>query len=841
MRIVNPLSSSVFSGKPCVSLAYNYGMTETKTDIIRVVLNTPAKSGLFDYTVPAEQGVPIRPGQMVIVPFNRGIHQAVVWQTGVTPEVKKLRPILELTDPEPVLTPAQLQLAAKISEQTVSPIHECVNLLLTDKIRRVSAPVYKLTGRDVSFQAVISPSADTCSADAVLSVLTEKEEGLSEKELDRIFGKNNWKAPMRLLTDSGAVRKTLSVETSGPAAMTRVFAVLCPGQTLSEEQRLGKTPETDRRRRAVLEHLAARGGRMSRSELMSETGAVSGDMARLQKAGLITLELSEVWRNHQHYMQEKPEPPLQLTDEQQAAYERITAGLSPDGPKAPVLLHGVTGSGKTEVYLRCAADAIRLGKQVLLLLPEIALTPQILSRFERRFPGQTGVYHSSLSAGERYDTWRRGRSGEFRVIIGPRSALSVPLPELGLIIVDECHEDAYFQTGDRPYFSAVRAAADYAAITGSQLVLGSATPTTAQMFKAEKSGWNVITLKNRATGVLPPRVMLADMRAELKNGNSEIFSRALVREIGKTLNMKKQAILFLNRRGTASYTFCHSCGQAVKCPNCDIPYTWHASRGRLECHYCGSVMKMPETCPVCGSTEIRQFGAGVELVEELIAEKFPAAKVIRIDADTAEGAGKHEKLLSCFVRHEADILVGTQMIAKGLDFPDVRLVGILLADIGVNFHDYRADEHTFQMLTQVAGRAGRSSEQGLAILQTFQPERYSIRAAVSGDYERFYQNDLSYRRMLGYPPFSRMVRLEVRDPDPERAGERTRALASRLRAKIREMKLKVRLIGPAPCFFPKLSGRYRWHIILRGPDPVKPVRALDLPGVRVEVDPPSLL
>ncbi len=814
-------------------------MTETEFETIRVVVNSPAKSGLFDYAVPAELEGQIRPGQMVIVPFNRSIHQAVVWETGVTAEVKKLLPVRELTDPEPVLTPAQLQLAAKISEQTLAPIHECVNLFLTDKIRRISDPVYRLTGRSIAFQTVIDPAEDPGSGDAILSLLTEQQGEISGKELDRIFGKNNWKAPMRQLIAAGIVKKKLTVDSSGPGVKTCPTAALCPDVPESGTQKLSRIAETDRRRHAILEYLAAHGGEVFRSELAEETGAKPDDLAYLAKSGWITLQSREVWRDHQHYMQEKPESPLTLTDEQQTAYEAITAGLRKPSP--PVLLHGVTGSGKTEIYLRAAADAIALGKQVLMLLPEIALTPQILARFERRFPGQTGVYHSALSTGERYDTWRRGRSGEFRVIIGPRSALAVPLPDLGLIIADECHEDAYYQTGERPYFSAVRAAADYAEITGSQLVLGSATPTTAQMFKAEKSGWNIITLKNRATGVLPPRVLLADMRSELKNGNSEIFSRALVREIRKTLDMNKQAILFLNRRGTAAYTFCHSCGQPVKCPNCDIPYTWHASRGRLECHYCGSVMKMPETCPVCGSTEIRQFGAGVELAEQLIAEKFPAARVIRMDADTAEGSGRHEKLLSCFARHDADILVGTQMVAKGLDFPDVRLVGILLADVGVNFHDYRVDEHTFQMLTQVAGRAGRASEQGLAILQTFQPERYSIRAAVSGDYERFYQNDLSYRRMLGYPPFSRMVRLEIRDADPGRAENRIRGLASLVRSKIREMKLKVRLIGPAPCFFPKLKGQYRWHIILRGPDPVRAVRALDLPGVRIEVDPPSLL
>lgn len=817
-------------------------MTEIKAEVIRVVLNTPAKSGLFDYTVPAELAGRIRPGQMAVVPFNHGVHQAVVWETGVTPEVRKLLPIQELADEEPVLTPAQLRLAALTAERSLAPIHECVNLLLTDKVRRISDPVYRLTGTAVPFQAgLVQGEGGPVSGDMILALFAEKQGELTEKDLDRAFGKNVWKSKLRSLTESGTVRKSFQIGNAGPAPKMRLTAALGKDLPDAVESRFSRSPAADTRRRGAVLYLERHGGEVFRTELITENKLTQDDLAWLEKHGWITLQSREVWRDHQHYMQETPEQPMELTAEQAAACECIIAGLHAAETPVPLLLHGVTGSGKTEVYLRAAAETIRMGKQVLVLVPEIALTPQILARFERRFPGQTGVYHSALNEGERYDTWRRGRSGEFRVIVGPRSALSVPLPDLGLIIVDECHEDAYYQTNERPYFSAVRAAADYAEITHSQLVLGSATPTTAQMFKAQRSGWQIVTLKKRATGVQPPRVLLADMRAELKNGNSEIFSRTLIREIGKTLEMGKQAILFLNRRGTASYTFCHSCGEALKCPNCDIPYTWHASRQRLECHYCGSTRELPEHCPECGSTEIHQFGAGVELVEELIAKRFPAAGVIRLDADTAEGVGSHEKLLSRFAQHQADILVGTQMVAKGLDFPDVRLVGILLADVGANFHDYRVDEHSFQMLTQVAGRAGRASEQGLAILQTFQPERYSIQAAVTGNYERFYENDLAYRRLLAYPPFSRMVRLEIREADPDRARQRAYAMAVFLRERIREEKLKIRLIGPAPCFFPRIGGRYRWHLILRGPDPAALVRTLDLPGVRIEADPPSLL
>lgn len=817
-------------------------MQNQSTEAIRVVINTPAKSGLFDYSIPEELSGKILPGQMVVVPFNRRIYQGVVWQTSVTPEVQKLLPIQSVVDSEPVLTPAQLQLAAKISERSLAPIHECVNLLLTDKIRKISKPFYRLLKNNIPYQTTLPGTLKTDTTRDMLAALFNEHRGmLEESDLDKAFGNHIWINRIETLIGMGIVERGYSLERSGPAPKIVPTAALCPNLPEIDGMSFSRTASVDNRRRTALKYLTAHGQEVFLSELKSETGIKREDLIYLEKRGWITLQNREVWRDHQHYMQENPEKPLDLTDEQTAAYQCIIQGLHNSNEAKPVLLHGVTGSGKTEIYLRAAAEAIRMGKQVLMLVPEIALTPQILARFERRFPGQTGVYHSALNAGERYDTWRRGRSGEFKVIVGPRSALAVPLPHLGLIIVDECHEDAYYQTNERPFFSALRAAADYAEITGSQLVLGSATPTTAQMFKAQRSRWHIATLKKRATGVCPPRVLLADMRAELKNGNSEIFSRALVREIGQTLEMGKQSILFLNRRGTASYTFCHSCGKTFECPNCEIPYTWHASRKRLECHYCGSVMELPEECPDCGSSEIRQFGAGVELVENLIAEKFPNARVLRLDADTTEGVGNHEKILTSFAQHQADILVGTQMVAKGLDFPDVRLVGILLADVGANFHDYRVDEHTFQMLTQVAGRAGRASEQGLAILQTFQPERYSIRAAVSGDYNRFYENDLTYRRMLGYPPFSRMIRLELRDPDPESAKQRAYELAEILHAKIREKKLKLKLIGPAPCFFPKLNGKYRWHVIIRGADPVRLVHELDLSGIRIEVDPPSLL
>lgn len=809
-----------------------------KQQVIRVVINTPAKGGLFDYLVPEHLRGRLRPGHMVVVPFNHTLHQAVVWRLDVTAEAAKPEDVIALADEVPVLTPAQLRLAELIAERSLASIRECVNLLLTDKIRRVSRPVYRLLKSDLEYQTSLTGPAQ--DADGVLALFASHDGVLDEDTLNKVLGKKAWRRVMDRMLREGIAARALDLEQPALTPRTLTAAVLADEQPDAETP-LAKVASAHERRRAALDYLAAHGGEVPRAELVRETDLNSADLRYLTKKGWLRLESREVMRDHRCYMNEPAARLPELTAEQSAAVERITAGLRGASDRRPVLLHGVTGSGKTEVYLRAAAEAIRLGKQVLMLVPEIGLTPQVLTRFESRFPGKVGVYHSDLPRGERYDTWRRGRNGEFRIIVGPRSALAVPLPDLGLILVDECHEDAYYQTGERPFFSAVRAAADYAEVSASQLVLGSATPTTAQMFKARRSGWHIETLKNRATGVLPPQVMLVDMRAELRNGNSEIFSAALLREIERSLKNNKQCILFMNRRGAASYTFCHSCGAGFTCPNCDVPYTYHASRNRLECHFCGSSMTLPETCPQCGSKEIRRFGAGAELVEQIISEKFPAAGVLRLDADTAAGVGNREKILSGFANHEADILVGTQMVAKGLDFPDVRLVGILLADVGANFNDYRVDEHSYQMLTQVAGRAGRARERGLAVLQTFQPDRYSIRSAVRADYETFYRNDLAYRRVMGYPPFSRLLRLELRDPNETAVKAAAEELAQTLRRLIRERGLALRLIGPAPCFFPRLAGKYRWHIILRGADPVSLIRALSLPDVRIEVDPPSLL
>jgi primosomal protein N' (replication factor Y) len=638
----------------------------------------------------------------------------------------------------------------------------------------------------------------------------------------------------------------------------------------------------------------------------AESGGTLADLRFLARRGLVRLGEGVAWRDPLAGFTFVPSQPPPLTRDQEAAWQEILAGLrAAQSGRAvpPILLHGVTGSGKTEIYLHAVAEVLRQGKQAIVLVPEIALTPQTVQRFLSRFPGQVGLLHSRLSTGERYDTWRRARRGELGVVVGPRSALFTPFPDLGLIVVDECHDDSYYQSESPPFYHAREAAAAYARLAGAVCLLGSATPDLVSQYRADQGSWRALQLPERIlahrqaiqaqldrldleaaasryrpleqqaeTMALPP-VCIVDMRQELKTGNRSIFSRALQDSLGEVLRQGQQAILFLNRRGTATYVFCRSCGESLRCPRCGLPLTYHGQSGKvgrledgrmedrrisnlptfqpsdlpysnfqLVCHHCGYQRQLPRTCPNCWSGHIRQLGTGTERVEAEVQALFPGARTLRWDHETTRYKGAHEIILSHFANQRADILVGTQMLAKGLDLPLVTLVGVVLADVGLNLPDFHAVERTFQVLTQVAGRAGRSPLGGQVILQTFQPDHYAIRAAAKHDYTGFYRQELAYRRQLGYPPFTRLVRLEIRHAEAEQAEARAREMAARLRAWLAAGERRAtRLIGPVPCFFARLNGLYRWQIILRGPDPVSLLRGRPLGEWRVEVDPPDLL
>lgn len=479
------------------------------------------------------------------------------------------------------------------------------------------------------------------------------------------------------------------------------------------------------------------------------------------------------------------------------------------------LIHGVTGSGKTEVYMHLIEHVLREGKQAIMLIPEIALTFQTVNRFYARFGEKVSIMHSKLSAGERYDQFLRAKRGEIQIMIGPRSALFTPFANLGLIVMDEEHESSY-QSDTMPKYHAREVAMQRGRMLGASVVLGSATPSMEAYYRCGTGEYHLFTLKHRAGGAVPPKVEIVDLREELKAKNYSIFSRTLQGKIEERLEKGEQTILFLNRRGYAGFVSCRLCGEVIRCESCSVSMKPHEYRGRvslLKCHYCGAERKMPEACPTCGSKYIGTFGLGTQQVEELVKKRFQTARVLRMDADTTTGKEGHDQILRAFSEHRADILVGTQMIVKGHDFPNVTLVGILAADLSLNTNDYRAAERTFQLLAQAAGRAGRGKIPGEVIFQTYQPKHYSITSAATADYPLFYRQELAIRQMLHYPPISNILEVLAFSKEQEKAVE----LSLQLREEIDGWEKAV-VLGPNDAPVVKLRDWYRRVMYIKSPD-----------------------
>ncbi|MDO5406537.1 MAG: primosomal protein N' [Eubacteriales bacterium] len=475
------------------------------------------------------------------------------------------------------------------------------------------------------------------------------------------------------------------------------------------------------------------------------------------------------------------------------------------GERTPWLIHGITGSGKTEVYMDMIDHVLAQGRQVIVLIPEIALTYQTVMRFYRRFGSRICVMHSRLSAGERYDQFERAKNGETDIMIGARSALFTPFPRLGLIIVDEEHESAY-KSEVTPRYHAREVAEKLAQMNDAQLVMGSATPSVEAYARAEAGLYRLFTLTRRAvSGSIPPTTEVVDLRQEMQAGNKSIFSRRLKELIGDRLLKKEQVMLFMNRRGYSSFVSCRSCGEAVKCPHCDVSLTLH-NRNRLVCHYCGYTIPLPKTCPTCGSPYLAGFGIGTQKIEELTRQMFPEARVLRMDLDTTSKKGGHEAILSAFAKGEADILIGTQMIVKGHDFPGVTLVGILAADVSLYAPDYRCGERTFELLVQAAGRAGRGRRPGIAVIQTYMPDHYSIQAAARQDYGAFFRQEMGYRRLMAYPPACHLLTMQVAGKDEELTGHMMDLIRESV---VRRFGAETAVIGPVPAPVYKVNDIYR--------------------------------
>lgn len=544
--------------------------------------------------------------------------------------------------------------------------------------------------------------------------------------------------------------------------------------------------------------------------ITGKLGVSASTIRSLEKAGALRIDSVTKYRNPVH-VNKGEGPTLTLSASQQAIVDSVKKDIDESRP-GEYLIHGITGSGKTEVYMTLAEIAVSRGEQVIFMIPEIALTYQTLVRFYQRFGSRVSVMNSTLSPGERYDQCMRAAAGEIDVIIGPRSALFVPFPNLGMIIIDEEHETSY-KSENTPRYHAVRVAEYIARRENAALILGSATPSLESYYKAEKGEIKLFELNERLTGGSLPEVTVTDMRQELKEGNRSIFSRKLQALLKDRIEKNEQAMLFLNRRGYAGFISCRECGEVIKCPHCDVSLSEHYG-GKLVCHYCGYETAKPKKCPSCGSGYIAGFKAGTEQIEEKLKEMFPGVTTLRMDADTTKTKDSYEKILSSFMNGEAQVLIGTQMIVKGHDFPNVTLVGIIAADISLNGSDHRSGERTFQLLAQAAGRAGRGTLPGNAVIQTYRPDHYAVVHAAAQDYKTFYSEEIAYRRLMGYPPAAHMLGIRTAGPDRARAEK----LAGELAEIVRKGPYKVPVLGPAPAAIEKLKDMYRYVVYIKAED-----------------------
>lgn len=831
-----------------------------------------AQQQTFHYSLPPDLRSRVLPGQLVWVPFGPRELPGVVLALSASSPVEATKPVLNVVDPQPVLAPYQIELMRWMSRYYQTPLHRVAWSMFPPGISWEPETILHL---EEAAHLAAKPMEEEQWVIEFLRQHGPTPVAEVERQLQQL-GAKKARSLLDRMVRKGWLRKEFNAR--GPQVKPKIEAVVHLPAPLREEDwvALSRAPQ----QRAVLRYVqqgAEREGfpfSIPLRELCQQTGATRSAVDSLVARGLLMLSQREVRRDPLAGREFVTTEPPKLTPDQELAWQSIATALETTKGKV-FLLHGVTGSGKTEIYLRALAEVLKLGGQGIVLVPEIALTPQTIRRFAARFRDRLAVLHSRLSAGERYDEWRRIRAGVADVVIGPRSALFAPLPRLRLIVLDEEHEWTYKQQ-EMPCYHARDVAIKLAELTGVLVILGSATPDVVSYYRAQRGEYALLHLPKRIMGHLRsieeqrkqlgvgeqqaqvkglgpgyteacymdlPPVEVVDLRVELRAGNRSPFSRALQQAIQVALVARQQVILFLNRRGAASFVMCRDCGHVIKCPGCAVTLTYHADSNDLLCHHCNYRCSVPSLCPECGSKRIRFFGIGTQKVEQLVHELYPRARVLRWDRDATGGKDAHEELLAQFVSHRADVLIGTQMIAKGLDLPLVTLVGVVTADTALCLPDFRASERTFQLLTQVAGRAGRSILGGKVIVQTYAPQHFCIQAASRHDYEGFYRQELEFRRQQRYPPFSRLVRLLFTHISARKCEAESEKLQQLLYSTIARLGIAdMDIVGPAPCFIERIRGRYRWQIVLRGPAPATLLANLQLPlGWQVDVDPVSLL
>ena len=770
----------------------------------------------FTYRVAAD--VAPAPGTRVLVPFRRDERIGWVVGEGSLDDIKGIRSVLAVLDDGPTVPADLLELCRWMAEYYVAPLGITLRAALPSVLCDVSRDYLTI---------LAAPSGEMRAREQrVMDALLAKTGPQRVRTLRRDLKMGSIWPEIRSLAAKGTLGHE-TVPPSAPAVKTRSVVRIIQGLgTLSAR---GKAFGRARRQREAYELLEASGGVANLTHLTDEAGFSRGVISQLESKGLVGVFKEEEFRDPFAAMPSETPPVLVPTDAQQSALRALTKALDEKSP-APFLLHGITGSGKTLVYIELLREVLARGQTGIVLVPEIALTPQTVSRFRAHFADDVAVLHSRLSDGERYDAWRRLRSGERRIAVGARSALFAPLPNLGVIVVDEEHEGSYKQS-DAPRYLARDLAVVRAQAHGAVCVLGSATPSLESWNNARRGKFRLLRLPERVGGAKLPIVRVVDLRvvnqqrgsAKRPSRGAGVLSEQLVAAIDERLKREEQVVLLLNRRGYSSFIQCRECGEVEQCLNCSISLTYHRVTSRMVCHHCRFEAVAPSRCPRCGSKDLSYRGLGTEQVERVSAETFPEARIARMDVDTTSGKWAHQRILDRVERREVDILLGTQMIAKGLDFPFVTLVGVVNADVGIHLPDFRASERTFQLLSQVAGRAGRGALGGEVLIQTSLPDHYAIQSAVMHDFEGFAERELSERERPLYPPHVRLINIIVSSPDQGLAAtgaERGAAWMRRwLSHRGQGRKTSVELVGPAPAPIERLHGRWRWHFLMRSGSP----------------------
>ncbi|MDQ1234913.1 primosomal protein N' (replication factor Y) [Paenibacillus sp. SORGH_AS306] len=801
------------------------------TLIAQVIVDVPSRGTdrPFDYIVPESMRGWLEVGSRVGVPFGPRTLQGFVIGLSGTSETpaNKLKSLQELLDLVPPLSEELVELSewmsAKYACHRITALQSMLPAALKGKAERYIrvAERESWVGEDSLFDATESLLTD--EEEQIVSHIQKQQEVRMEL-LSRRFGEQAH--IIKSLLQRGILLESRSIRDKVQKKTVRTVSLHLPEdeiRTIIEE-----FPAKAKRQQEVLTYIADTGGDVPLKEIMTVLGVTASTVKALADKGYIAIMDMEVYRDPYQDRNFTPSTPFTLTDEQQQVYNSIISRIN-KREQGEYLIHGITGSGKTEVYLQCIQRVIEQDRQAIMLVPEIALTPQMVERFKGRFGDRVAVMHSRLSSGERYDEWRKIREGKSQVAIGARSAIFAPFSNLGLIIMDEEHETSYKQE-ESPKYHARDVAIHRAHQHNAVVILGSATPSLESYYAARSQANDefmptLLEIHGRALGSELPAVEIIDMREELKEGNRSMFSRPLHQAIEDRLEKKQQIVLLLNRRGHSTFVMCRTCGYVAECPNCDISLTYHQRSNSLRCHYCGHAEPAPQICPECGSEHIRYFGTGTQRVEEELAKLFPGIRVVRMDVDTTTQKGSHEKLLNQFRDKKADLLLGTQMVAKGLDFPDVTLVGVIAADSALHLPDFRAAEKTFQLLTQVAGRAGRHHLPGEVIVQTYNPEHYSVIHASRHDYGSFVREELKHRQTLGYPPYCRLAlitfsheKLALLVRIAENYTQMIKDQASKLGwlgSLERFSNEALDVLGPVASPIPRLKNRYRFQCMIK--------------------------